>query len=103
MNAPLRKAGVVMMVLFGLLFAQLNWVQVVKADQYRNDVENNQVRVQQQEYERQRGNIIVDGEFVVEAGRLTKVDEAEVLRLATQARLRLDASIKREFAAAKTR
>jgi 5-methylthioadenosine/S-adenosylhomocysteine deaminase len=47
-------------------------------------------------------SVLVDGEFVVEAGRLTKVDEAEVLRLATQARLRLDASIKREFAAAKT-
>ena len=26
-NAPLRKAGVVMMVLFGLLFANLNWVR----------------------------------------------------------------------------
>ena len=47
-------------------------------------------------------SVLVDGEFVVEAGRLTKVDEAEVLHLATQARLRLDASIKREFAAAKT-
>lgn len=47
-------------------------------------------------------SVIVDGEFVVEAGRLTKVDEAEVLRLATQARLRLDSSIEREFAAAKT-
>lgn len=47
-------------------------------------------------------SVLVDGEFVVEAGRLTKVDEAEVLHLATQARLRLDASIKREFVAAKT-
>jgi 5-methylthioadenosine/S-adenosylhomocysteine deaminase len=47
-------------------------------------------------------SVLVDGEFVVEAGRLTKVDEAEVLRLAAQARIRLDASIKREFAAAKT-
>jgi 5-methylthioadenosine/S-adenosylhomocysteine deaminase len=47
-------------------------------------------------------SVLVDGEFVVEAGRLTKVDEAEVLRLATQARLRLDSSIEREFAAAKT-
>src|SRR5690242_20863343 len=47
-------------------------------------------------------SVLVDGEFVVEAGRLTKVDEAEVLRLATQARLRLDPSIAREFAAAKT-
>jgi 5-methylthioadenosine/S-adenosylhomocysteine deaminase len=47
-------------------------------------------------------SVLVDGEFVVEAGRLTKVDESEVLRLATQARLRLDPSIAREFAAAKT-
>ena len=64
MNAPLRKAGVVMMVLFGLLFANLNWVQVYKADEYRTDEEHNRVRVQQQEYERQRGEIIVDGEAV---------------------------------------
>jgi peptidoglycan glycosyltransferase len=63
-NAPLRKAGVVMMILFGLLFVQLNWVQVYKADEYRTDDENNRVRVQQQEYERQRGQIIVDGEAV---------------------------------------
>jgi penicillin-binding protein A len=67
MNAPLRKAGVVMMVLFGLLFVQLNWVQVVKADEYRNDVENNQIRVQQQEYERQRGSIVVDGAPVAQS------------------------------------
>jgi peptidoglycan glycosyltransferase len=67
MNAPLRKAGVVIMVLFGLLFAQLNWLQVVKADDYRNDVKNNNIRVQQQEYERQRGPIIVDGEAVAES------------------------------------
>jgi 5-methylthioadenosine/S-adenosylhomocysteine deaminase len=46
-------------------------------------------------------SVLVDGEFVVEAGRLTKVDESEVLRLATQARLRLGTSIEREFAAAK--
>lgn len=64
MNAPLRKAGVVMIVLFGLLFIQLNWIQVYKADEYRTDDENNRVRVQQQEYERQRGQVIVDGEAV---------------------------------------
>jgi peptidoglycan glycosyltransferase len=67
MNAPLRKAGVVMMVLFGLLFANLNYVQVVKADQYRTDEEHNRVRVQQQEYERQRGEIIVDGQAVAQS------------------------------------
>jgi penicillin-binding protein A len=64
MNGPLRKAGIVMMVLFGLVFAQLNWVQVVKADQYRTDTKHNGIRVLQQDYERQRGNIIVDGEQV---------------------------------------
>ena len=34
MNAPLRKVGVVVMILFGLLFANLNWVQVYKSDEY---------------------------------------------------------------------
>jgi penicillin-binding protein A len=67
MNAPLRKAGVVMMLLFGLLFANLNWVQVYKADAYRTDEEHNRVRVQQQEYERQRGQIIVDGDAVAQS------------------------------------
>ncbi len=46
--------------------------------------------------------VIVNGEVVVEGGRLTKVDEPEVLRLATQARTRLDPSIQRELAAART-
>jgi peptidoglycan glycosyltransferase len=66
-NAPLRRAGVVMMVLFGLLFLNLNYVQVVKADQYRNDEEHNRIRVQQTEYERQRGEIIVDGKAVAQS------------------------------------
>jgi 5-methylthioadenosine/S-adenosylhomocysteine deaminase len=46
--------------------------------------------------------VIVNGEVVVEAGRPTKVDEQEVLRLASQARARLDPSIQRELAAART-
>ncbi|MBI2227566.1 MAG: amidohydrolase [Deltaproteobacteria bacterium] len=46
--------------------------------------------------------VIVNGEIIVEGGRLTNVDEQEVLRLAEQARARLDPSIQREFAAAKT-
>jgi peptidoglycan glycosyltransferase len=54
-NAPLRRVGVVVLVLFGLLFANLNWVQAYKADEYRNSDYNG--RVQIAEYERQRGNI----------------------------------------------
>ena len=46
--------------------------------------------------------VIVNGEVVVEGGRLTKVNEQEVLRLAQQARARLDPSIQRELTAART-
>jgi cytosine/adenosine deaminase-related metal-dependent hydrolase len=46
--------------------------------------------------------VIVNGEAVVEGGRLTKIDEKEVLKLAEQARVRLDPSIQRELAAATT-
>jgi peptidoglycan glycosyltransferase len=58
-NAPLRRAGVVVMVLFGLLFANLNWIQAYKADEYRNSDYNG--RVQVAEYERKRGNIEAGG------------------------------------------
>jgi 5-methylthioadenosine/S-adenosylhomocysteine deaminase len=46
--------------------------------------------------------VIVNGETVVEDGRLAKIDEKGVLQLAEQARRRLDPSIQRELAAAKT-
>jgi peptidoglycan glycosyltransferase len=59
-NAPLRKAGVVILVMFGLLFANLNWVQGYKADDYRTSDWNRRVTVA--EYERPRGIIEADGE-----------------------------------------
>ena len=46
--------------------------------------------------------VIVNGDVVVRGGRLAKVDESEVLRLAEQARRRLEPSIQRELAAART-
>ncbi len=55
MNAPLRRVGVVVMVLFALLFLNLNWIQVYKADAYRTDDHNG--RVQLEDYSRQRGTI----------------------------------------------
>jgi 5-methylthioadenosine/S-adenosylhomocysteine deaminase len=45
--------------------------------------------------------VLVDGEVVVADGRLTKVDEMEVLRLAEAARAHLEPSMQRELAAAK--
>ncbi|MGW3786331.1 peptidoglycan D,D-transpeptidase FtsI family protein [Micromonospora chokoriensis] len=59
MNAPLRRVGVVVMVLFGLLFANLNWVQFQKADEYRTSDYNG--RVQVADYKRKRGNIEAGG------------------------------------------
>ncbi|MEV6342118.1 penicillin-binding protein 2 [Actinoplanes sp. NPDC051851] len=59
MNAPLRRSGVVIMVLFGLIFANLNWVQAYKADDYRTSYRN--PRVQEAEYDRPRGVIEADG------------------------------------------
>ena len=46
--------------------------------------------------------VIVNGAIVVEAGRLTSMDEQEALALATKARQRIDPSIQRELAAAKS-
>ncbi|WP_250000617.1 penicillin-binding protein 2 [Actinoplanes sp. M2I2] len=59
MNAPLRRAGVVILVLFALLFANLNWVQAYKADDYRTSDYNRRVVVAQ--YERPRGIIEAGG------------------------------------------
>jgi len=46
--------------------------------------------------------VIVNGEVVVLGGRLTKVDEEVVLRMAEQSRTRLEPSMQRELAAART-
>lgn len=60
MNAPLRRVGVVVMILFGLLFVNLNYVQAYKADEYRTSDYNG--RVQVAEYERKRGVIEAGGQ-----------------------------------------
>jgi peptidoglycan glycosyltransferase len=54
-NAPLRRVGVVALILFALLFINLNWVQGYKANDYRNSRYNG--RVQLTDYQRQRGTI----------------------------------------------
>jgi len=76
-NAPLRKAGVVILVLFGLLFANLNWVQGYKADAYRTSDYNGRVTVA--EYEVPRGIIEAGGEAIAQ-NKLTD-DTLKYLRL----------------------
>ena len=57
MNRPLRRVAVACLVLFGLLMLNANWVQVVKADGYRDDPRNSRVLLRT--YERERGAIAV--------------------------------------------
>ncbi len=57
MNKPLRKVAVACLALFGLLMLNANWVQVVKADSYRDNPRNSRVLLRT--YERERGAIAV--------------------------------------------
>jgi len=69
-NAPLRRVSVALLVLLGLLLGNLTYVQFFRNDYYRNHPDNR--RVQLQEYQRQRGNIIVDNQAIA-----TSVDTGE--------------------------
>lgn len=57
MNQPLRRVAAACFVLFGLLLLQANWVQVVKAKEYRNDPRNRRVLLRT--YDRERGPIVI--------------------------------------------
>ena len=57
MNRPLKKVAVACLALFGLLLLNVNYVQVVKAERYREDPRNSRVLLRT--YERERGVIAV--------------------------------------------
>lgn len=78
MNAPLRRAGVVIMILFGLLFVNLNWVQAYKGDDYRTSDYNG--RVQIAEYKQERGVIQTRDGKVVARSKATEDDDLKYLR-----------------------
>ncbi len=59
MTRPLRRVAVACLLLFGLLLANANYRQVVKADEYRNDDRNARVLVRA--YESERGSIALSG------------------------------------------
>jgi peptidoglycan glycosyltransferase len=64
-NRPIRRAALAMLILFGLLIANANYVQVFEGDKLRSDPGN--TRVLLDEYERQRGTIVVDGRSIAES------------------------------------
>jgi peptidoglycan glycosyltransferase len=61
-NAPLRRVAISVLVLFTLLIVNVNYIQVVRAEKLRDDPSN--TRVLTEEYDRERGSIIVAGNEV---------------------------------------
>ncbi len=59
MNAPLRRLSLAVLVMFGLLLANVNYLQVLKAEELHNDQSN--PRLILEEYSRERGPILVAG------------------------------------------
>jgi peptidoglycan glycosyltransferase len=64
-NSPLRRVTVVVIVLFSLLFLNLNWVQFVQYDYYKNNPFNHRVTVE--EYSRPRGSILAGSKTLAES------------------------------------
>jgi penicillin-binding protein A len=58
-NAPLRRVAISVLVLFTLLIVNVNIIQVVRSDELRDDIRN--TRVLAEEYDRERGSIVVAG------------------------------------------
>jgi penicillin-binding protein A len=61
-NTPVRRVAIAVMVLFALLIGNANYVQVVQADRLRNDPSNRRTLLD--EYQQQRGEIVVDGRAI---------------------------------------
>jgi peptidoglycan glycosyltransferase len=58
-NAPLRKVAIAVLVLFTALIVNVNVIQVVRANDLRNDDRN--TRTLSEEYNRERGAIVIAG------------------------------------------
>jgi len=64
-NAPLRRVAISVLVLFTLLIVNVNYIQVVRSDELRNNRSN--TRVLAAEYDRERGAIVVEGNAIAES------------------------------------
>lgn len=76
MNKYIRRVAIAVGVLMVALFVNLNFVQVVKGDDYRNNAANRRVILT--EYSSPRGQIVVDGKAVAESVQTT--DELKYIR-----------------------
>jgi peptidoglycan glycosyltransferase len=83
MNTPLRRLSVAVMLMFGLLLLNANYLQVVKASSLHENSHN--PRVIAEEYSRQRGPIVVGGKQV--ARSVETDDRLKYLRTYTEPKL----------------
>jgi peptidoglycan glycosyltransferase len=83
MNTPLRRLSVAVMLLFGLLLLNANYLQVVKASSLHENSHN--PRLIAEEYSRERGPIIVGAKQV--ARSVETNDRLKYLRRYTEAKL----------------
>ena len=83
MNAPLRRLSVAVMLMFGLLLINANYLQVVRADALHHDSHN--PRLIAEEYSRERGPILVAGRPV--ARSVETNDRLKYLRRYTEGKL----------------
>ena len=77
MNRPIRRMATAALALFGLLFLNVNYIQVVRADALRNDPRNNRLLLD--EYSRPRGDVIAGNATLVESRKTD--DRLEYLRV----------------------
>lgn len=59
MNTPMRRVGLTMLGMIVLLLANVTYIQIIKADDYRKDPRNQRVLLE--EYSRERGRILAKG------------------------------------------
>jgi penicillin-binding protein A len=83
MNTPLRRLSVAVMLLFGLLLLNANYLQVVKASSLHEN--NHNPRLISEEYSRQRGPIVVGSKQV--ARSVATDDRLKYLRQYTEPKL----------------
>ncbi|MGH2733779.1 MAG: peptidoglycan D,D-transpeptidase FtsI family protein [Actinomycetota bacterium] len=80
MNRQVRSVGYALLILFGVAFLRLNWIQVVRAEQLANHPEN--VRVLLREHAVERGAILsADGDKTLAESKPTPDEELKYLRI----------------------
>jgi peptidoglycan glycosyltransferase len=80
MNRPLRRIALALMLLFALLFANLNYLQAVESQELNGKPGNSRILLS--EYDRQRGSILVAGRPI--AASVATKDELKYLRRYSQ-------------------